>query len=166
MSGNVLNRYKKGRFKREKEVRKKREFEARVAALNAKNFRSKSKKWDRDIKDISKETLIELYTRKSRSMEEISKELDCSLHKVSYWMEKYKIPRRTISEAIYEKRNPLGNPFSLMEPKSFDEIMLMGMGLGLYWGEGNKLNKNSVRLGNTDPALVKAFIAFLNLFED
>jgi len=31
----------------------------------------------------------------------------------------------------------------------------------LFWGEGNKVNKHSVRLGNSDPALIKAFINFL-----
>ncbi len=35
------------------------------------------------------------------------------------------------------------------------------MGLGLYWGEGNKRNKTSIRLGNTNPALIKKFIEFL-----
>lgn len=160
MSGNLL--FKKGKFKKEKLARKKMEFEAKVTILNAKSFRSTSKKWDRDAKNISKETLVELYLQKNRSMKEISKELGCSLHKVFYWMEKYKIPKRTISEAMYEKRNPSGDPFGLIEPKNPDEIMLMGIGLGLYWGEGTKADKNSIRLGNTDPALIKTFIAFLN----
>ena len=35
------------------------------------------------------------------------------------------------------------------------------MGLGLYWGEGNKKNKNSVRLGNTDPRIIRKFIEYL-----
>lgn len=35
------------------------------------------------------------------------------------------------------------------------------MGIGLYWGEGNKANKYSVRLGNTDPELINIFIKFL-----
>ena len=39
--------------------------------------------------------------------------------------------------------------------------MLYGLGLGLYWGEGNKKNLNSVRLGNTDPKLIKKFLEFL-----
>lgn len=163
MSGNIL--FRKGKFKRGKLAKKKREFKAKIAALNSKNFKSTSKKWDRNTKSISKETLIVLYLQKNRSMKEISKELGCSLHKIFYWMEKYKIPKRTISEAMYEKRNPLGDPFSFIEPKNPNEIMLMGIGLGLYWGEGNKLNKNSIKLGNTDPALVKIFIAFLDLFK-
>ena len=38
---------------------------------------------------------------------------------------------------------------------------LFGLGLGLYWGEGNKRNKNSVRLGNIDPDLIIIFMQFL-----
>jgi hypothetical protein len=37
----------------------------------------------------------------------------------------------------------------------------MGLGLGLYWGEGNQRNLNSIRLGNTDPRLVSKFLEFL-----
>ena len=33
--------------------------------------------------------------------------------------------------------------------------------MGLYWGEGNKANKTSVRLGNSDPGVIKIFIKFL-----
>lgn len=33
--------------------------------------------------------------------------------------------------------------------------------MGLYWGEGNKKNKNSIRLGNTEPRIIKHFIKFL-----
>lgn len=38
------------------------------------------------------------------------------------------------------------------------------MGLGLYWGEGTKAAKNSIRLGNTDPRLIFRFIEFLVSF--
>lgn len=38
---------------------------------------------------------------------------------------------------------------------------MYGLGIGLYWGEGNKANTHSVRLGNTDPALIRIFLKFL-----
>ena len=38
---------------------------------------------------------------------------------------------------------------------------MFGLGLGLYWGEGTKANKSSVRLGNSNPYLIKTFINFL-----
>lgn len=164
MSGNILKIYEKGRFRREKEVRKKREFEAKVAKLNGKNFKSESKKWDRNVKIPAKDTLLELYSRKNKSMKDIGKILGCSTTKTAYWMQKYGISRRTISEAIYEKQNPLGDPFELFEPKNISNSLLMGMGLGLYWGEGTKADRNSIRLGNTDPALIRTFLSFLDLF--
>jgi hypothetical protein len=34
-------------------------------------------------------------------------------------------------------------------------------GLMLYWGEGDKVTKNTVRLTNTDPELIRLFIFFL-----
>lgn len=33
--------------------------------------------------------------------------------------------------------------------------------MGLYWGEGTKANEYSIRLGNSDPELIKAFMRFL-----
>src|SRR5947207_21775 len=36
----------------------------------------------------------------------------------------------------------------------------MGLGLGLYWGEGNKRNKTAIRLGNTDPGIINKFLEF------
>lgn len=42
--------------------------------------------------------------------------------------------------------------------------MLFGIGIGLYWGEGTKANKYSIRLGNTDPELHKIFLKFLVRF--
>jgi len=41
------------------------------------------------------------------------------------------------------------------------EAELKGLGLGLYWGEGCRRNTFGVRLGNTDPKLIKKFIEFL-----
>ncbi len=94
-------------------------------------------------------------------MKDIAVRLKCSLHKVSYWMEYYTIPKRSISEAIYVRSNPGGDPFVFHSPKTIDEAKLFGLGLGLYWGEGTKADKNTVRLGNTDPKLILKFIEFL-----
>lgn len=94
-------------------------------------------------------------------MAQIAEELNCSVHRVSYWMQKYGIERRNISDAIYTKHNPEGDPFFIKDIVTTDEAILMGMGIGLFWGEGNKADKYSVRLGNTDPALMKTFIRFL-----
>ncbi len=97
-------------------------------------------------------------------MQDIAGTLHCSLHKVQYWMKKYDIDRRTISNAIYLKNNPEGDPFNFREPNSKAEAELYGIGIGLFWGEGTKANKDSVRLGNTDPELILKFIQFLTTF--
>lgn len=115
---------------------------------------------------IQKEALERLYVREGKSMQEIADILQCSLHKVAYWMDGHSISRRSRSEAMYRKHNPDGDPFKFVEPRTLKDAELFGIGIGLYWGEGNKANKNSVRLGNTDPMLIKRFMEFLIRFFD
>lgn len=55
----------------------------------------------------------------------------------------------------------MGIHFFFHEPKNMKEAELFGLGIGLYWGEGTKANKNTVRLGNSDPNLLNKFIEFL-----
>ena len=65
---------------------------------------------------LDKETLFHLYCGEKKSMQEIADGLNYSLHTVSYWMQKYKIPIRSRSEATYVRRNPGGDPFSFHKP--------------------------------------------------
>lgn len=113
---------------------------------------------------ISQEKLRKAYVNEHKSASDIARALGSSVNKVNYWLKKYGIGKRTISEAVYVKHNPEGDPFRLVLPKTLDEAKLFGLGLGLYWGEGNKANKNTVRLGNSDPALMGIFIDFLIRF--
>jgi hypothetical protein len=76
-------------------------------------------------------------------------------------MQKHVLRIRTISDAVYLKNNPSGDSFKFNPPKTLKEAELFGFGLGLYWGEGTKADKTSVRLGNTDPELIEKFIEFL-----
>ncbi|MBX4210620.1 hypothetical protein KW783_01470 [Candidatus Parcubacteria bacterium] len=110
---------------------------------------------------ISKERLLNLYVDQKKSSSEIAHIFKCSLNQVNYWLIKYKIKKRTISQALYNKHNPKGDPFEYVYPKTFKDALLFGLGMGLYWGEGNKRNKNSVRLTNGDPKMIKKFIIFL-----
>lgn len=109
---------------------------------------------------LTKDQLSKLYSS-GLSMMDIAKMYKISPHKVVYWMEKYTITRRSRSEATYVKRHPDGDPFRFNPPKDIETAELLGMGLGLYWGEGTKANMTSVRLGNTDPKLIKTFMKFL-----
>lgn len=110
---------------------------------------------------IRKAELEKLYNVQKLSMMEISHLLNCSVNKVVYWMDKHNLIRRTISEAVYQKSNPNGDPFSIQPIETIADAELFGMGVGLFWGEGTKASKHSVRLGNTDPMLLKTFMKFL-----
>lgn len=110
---------------------------------------------------LSKKTLGKLYTIEKHSVSTIAKKFGCSEHKINYWLAEFKIPKRSISESVYLYHNPTGDPFRIITPKTTKEAFLFGLGIGLYWGEGTRSNKFSVRLGNTDPELVKKFIEFL-----
>lgn len=94
-------------------------------------------------------------------MKEISYLLGCSPNKVVYWMRKYKIKRRSRSEAAYIKHNPKGNPFLIKSDLSSDEKLLYGLGIGIYWGEGNKKSRYASAVANTDPNILKIFTRFL-----
>jgi hypothetical protein len=113
---------------------------------------------------LPRELLLTLYVEKGLSVSAIARRLQCSESKVNYWLKNRGIPKRSIREAIYKKWNPKGDPFSVRTPTTVEEGVLYGLGIGLYWGEGTKANKNSIRLGNSNPALIKRFIDFLETF--
>ncbi len=110
---------------------------------------------------LLEDKLRNLYLGKNKSTNEIAQILKVSERKVHYWLHKYNIPKRSISEAIYVKHNPQGDPFHIKSIKTVEDSKLLGFGLGLYWGEGNKRNPNSIRLGNTNPSLIRKFLEFL-----
>lgn len=110
---------------------------------------------------MDKALLEQWYTREKKSVCVIAEIAGCSQSKVNYWLKKFNIPKRSISEAIYTKRNPQGDPFLFKNHPPFTQSFLFGLGLGLYWGGGTKMNAMSVRLGNTDPHLVRLFLLFL-----
>lgn len=109
---------------------------------------------------ISKNQLIKLY-QNGASSTEIAKKLNVSPNKIDYWLRKFQVPKRSISEAIYLKHNPNGDPFSIKENLTPKEKQLLGLGLGIYWGEGNKTSKYNVGISNSDPELILKFIEFL-----
>lgn len=91
----------------------------------------------------------------------MAKKLSVSSNTVVYWMDQFSIKRRTRKEAMYVKYNRSGDPFRLKMNLDEYENFLFGLSLGLFWGEGMKRNKSSVRLGNTDPFLILYFREFL-----
>ncbi len=110
---------------------------------------------------MDRKLLERLYIYNKKSVHDIAKVFNCSEGKINYWLHKYCIPKRSISEAVYMMHNPNGDPFSPKVLRTSKDSFLFGLGLGLYWGEGTKMNTTSVRLGNTDPYLVRTFLIFL-----
>ena len=110
---------------------------------------------------ISREKLLDFYNNKKYSAKTIAAIYKCSESNINYWLHKYRIKKRSVSEAIYVKKNPTGDPFLFKKPKNLKEATLFGLGLGLYWGEGNKKNKYGIRVGNVDPHLILKFMEFL-----
>lgn len=111
---------------------------------------------------LSKTKLQTLYEQ-GLSMNDISKLLGCSIHKIAYWMTRFDIQKRSLSDALYVKLNPNGDPFTININRTPNEELLYGLGLGIYWGEGNKSSPHSVRVSNTDPNMIKIFIKFLEV---
>lgn len=110
--------------------------------------------------NLSKGDLLKWYGS-GKSMAEIATILGCSVHKIVYWMDKHGLRRRTRSEATYIKLNPEGDPFDIKRCLTRDDSFLLGLGIGLYWGEGEKVSPHALRVGNTDPGVIKTFIKFL-----
>lgn len=113
---------------------------------------------------IGKRLLENLYYKKNKSSSEIANIIGCSPSKVDYWIKKNHFIKRSISDAVYIKNNPKGDPFKFISPKNINDAILFGIGVGLFWGEGNKADTTSVRLGNTDPDMIFIFIEFLHKF--
>ncbi len=110
---------------------------------------------------IPEDILRKLYIEQKKSLAGVASALSVSVHKVQYWMEKYEIMTRSISEAVYLKLNPDGEPFRVKLSLSLEEEKLKSMALGLYWGEGNKIARSGLRVTNSDPGVIKKFQEFL-----
>jgi hypothetical protein len=113
---------------------------------------------------MDKKLLEQLYVHDKKSVRDIAGMLKRSESGINYWLQKFSISKRSISEAVYTKHNPDGDPFSLQVFRMNKDSFLFGLGLGLYWGEGTKRNSTAVRLGNTDPDLIRVFLFFLRKF--
>jgi hypothetical protein len=71
---------------------------------------------------------LEKLYKSGLSMFEIAAKLKCSTHKIVYWMNKYNLQRRSLSDALYVKLNPNGDPFKIKKIINQDEKFLYGLG--------------------------------------
>ena len=109
---------------------------------------------------LQKEQLEELYSS-GLSMQEIALRFGCSGNKIKYWMVEHDIERRSISEAVYAKSNPNGDPFKIKELQGIEDLKLFYTAIGLYLGEGDKKSRHHVKMANTNPYILRIFLKFL-----
>lgn len=76
-------------------------------------------------------------------------------------MQKTRTPRRSLSDALYAKYNPDGDPFHIKTIVTKEDALLFGLGLGIYWGEGDKGSRHAMRVANTNPEILLNFVRFL-----
>jgi len=108
------------------------------------------------------EALIRSYYLDYRmSVKDIALLLNCSTGRVDYWLAKYHIEKRSLSDAAFAKKHGATDGFAIKTNLTLADAYLFGQGVGIYWGEGNRRNKHAVRVGNTDPGLLRTFVKFL-----
>jgi len=92
----------------------------------------------------SKEELEDLYWNKELSLPEIAEKFDVSSSTPIYWMKKYGIPRRSMSEALKGKPKPK----DYVPPTKKRRIEISKKKLQkLYWEEGKSIKEMSRILG-------------------
>jgi len=110
---------------------------------------------------MNESILRNLYLEKGLSAKQIAGHLGESEAKVVYWLKKYQIPKRSLSEAIYRRVNQEGDPFDPKTELTSEEEQLKVAGLMLWVTEGSVKDKDEVYTSNSNPALIKLFVEFL-----
>ncbi len=108
--------------------------------------------------------IIELYTKKYLSVQQISEEVYISSPRIRTILEKNNIKRRSRSEAITRLNITKHgkHPFEVKEVLTEKEEKLKIAGVMLYWGEGTK-NGNTVAFSNSNPEMIVVFLRFLRI---
>lgn len=106
--------------------------------------------------------LIASYLKDNLSLAQIGVKFHVSPSTVVYYLDKYKIARRSRSEAVtqwhitkFHKK-----PIKIKKTFSDNEEKLRLAGVMLYWAEGCK-GWGTVKFVNSDPDMVKLFLSFL-----
>ncbi len=131
---------------------------------------------------------IDLRVKKQLSYSEIKRKLGISKSTLSYWLQEYPLTTEKILElrrkgwkkgeasrekyrlTMQKKREVIDDAvykryLSFFREKTTVDMLYMA-GLMLYWGEGDKRNKYRLVMANTDPLLLRFFIAWAVRFLD
>lgn len=102
------------------------------------------------------------YVEEEKSMQQIADSFGVSIHAVVYFMRKYKLARRAGAEQRRVRFAQQPHSFLVKQKLTQKEEFLKTVGVALYWGEGFKsVAANRVDFANSDPLMIKAFLAFL-----
>lgn len=132
-------------------------------------------------KNILKQKAINLRLE-GNSYSQIKDKIRVSKSTLSNWLEKYPLSSEKIKELRDNSPKRIENYRNTMRKKkesrlsfiykkvskdvdSFSKRDLFVAGLFLYWGEGTKSQDSMVTLTNTNPAMLKFFIKWLELFD-
>lgn len=99
---------------------------------------------------ISKSTLSGWLKDYPLSKERIRELRDCNEQRIERYRETMRAKREKVLKEIYDKQKKIILPLTKRD--------LFMFGLGLYWGEGSKRIDGSIVISNTNPAVIKFFI--------
>jgi hypothetical protein len=106
------------------------------------------------ILNLSKSTLSTWLRDYPLSKNRIRELRDCSEHRIEKFRVTMKEKKDKKLKEIYQCQK------SIILPLTNREFFMLG--LGLYWGEGTKCRQEGLSISNTDPAIIKTFIYWLN----
>lgn len=96
------------------------------------------------------------------SAREIAVKIDCNIGAVYYCLRRNKIMRRSARENNFIKFKNKKPSFSIKKRLTIADERLKNAGIMLYWGEGSKWKGETiVDFANSDPSMIKIFMAFL-----
>jgi len=113
------------------------------------------------------------------SYSQIKQKIGVSKSTLSYWLKDYPLTKERIAElrdhneqriekyreTMKKKHDARLNKVYELEKKNILPLNsrdIFILGLGLYWGEGAKRYNSTLSVSNTDPAIIKFFILWLN----
>jgi len=100
----------------------------------------------------------DLYLAKGKSVKQIAMQFGISNYAVVTCLRKAGVQIRSRSQALrvlYKTHTPICSGFK------FSDELLIGLGIGIYLGEGSKNTKHTIKVANTNPDILRLAIKFL-----